>query len=357
MTQPLHLVLPALLWPNQTGSQAVAGVRLPSLNTLFGLGVLQHSSRKARTTAILELFGHDQGLQAHFRRLGEDNPEPSVLQPAPASSSAHTAILCADPVHLHFAREHVLLADATDLDITHDEAEALVSALNDTFNDLEPGFGRFEACHPTRWYVHLTQPPQARFSVLDAVVGRPVALFMPEGEEARRWRQLMNEAQVVLHNHPINQAREARGRQAVNSLWLWGEGDASITPRAPAARVLSHDPLVRGLARASGAQADCPDADRADHALAADTLLVLDGLYKPSLYLDLDRWLAGLLALERDWFAPCLQALRQGRFDRLVLHAPGEGGSLQLTVKRHDLLKFWRRPRALSTLQDTQGAT
>ena len=44
------------------------------------------------------------------------------------------------------------------------------------------------------------------------------------GEGAERWRALLNESQIVLHNHPINAVREARGAVAVNSLWFWGAG-------------------------------------------------------------------------------------------------------------------------------------
>ena len=41
----------------------------------------------------------------------------------------------------------------------------------------------------------------------------------------------MNEAQMILHTHPVNAEREARGMPAVNSVWLWGGGTLpAITP-------------------------------------------------------------------------------------------------------------------------------
>ena len=34
----------------------------------------------------------------------------------------------------------------------------------------------------------------------------------------------MNESQKLLKNHPVNLAREAKGLQPANSIWLWGQG-------------------------------------------------------------------------------------------------------------------------------------
>jgi hypothetical protein len=48
------------------------------------------------------------------------------------------------------------------------------------------------------------------------------------------WRHAINEAQMVLHAHPVNQARQAAGQPVVNSLWPWGGG------RLPAATHRHH---------------------------------------------------------------------------------------------------------------------
>jgi hypothetical protein len=60
-----------------------------------------------------------------------------------------------------------------------------------------------------------------------------------EGDSVQRWqgrtplsasrllRRLQNEAQMVLHGHPVNEGREARGEPAVNSLWLDHAGSAT----------------------------------------------------------------------------------------------------------------------------------
>ena len=49
---------------------------------------------------------------------------------------------------------------------------------------------------------------------------------------------------MLLHAHPVNEAREARGEPAVNSLWLWGAGPrAAPGRRARGARSPRDDPL------------------------------------------------------------------------------------------------------------------
>lgn len=273
--------------------------------------------------------------QASARMLGD----------APQRDSSATW-LCADPVHLHFAREHLLLADATYLDLQQAEADALVEALNTFFRDVEPDFGGIVVAAPDRWYLKLTARPMATFSPVDDVIGRPVAAFLPEGEDAAYWRRMMNEAQVLLHNHPVNAAREARGQRAINGLWLWGAGDLPEELHCPFRTVLTQDPVVRGLARACGAEVLAPGSmsDLPEH----DCLVVLDDLHKPSLYRDVERWEAGLARLERDWFAPLVEALRHRRVDELTLYAPGEHDAVALALRPIDLWKFWRRPRSFS---------
>ena len=64
---------------------------------------------------------------------------------------------------------------------------------------------------------------------------------------------LLNEAQMVLHAHPVNEAREARGEPAVNSLWLWGAGRAARRARRWQS-VAADDPAVLGARGLAGAR-------------------------------------------------------------------------------------------------------
>ena len=332
----IQLLIPGLLWPVATLLGPASGVTLDGLATLLGRGRRQVTAFEPYDRQLARLFGlHGDTLPlATLRRLGEADA------PAPEPGSHW---LCADPVNLSFAREHLLLQAFPDEELDAAECAELVRELNGIFADL----GRFEACTPTRRYLRLHQPTAVTLYPLDDVTGRPVKHFLPEGDDARLWQRTMNEAQIVLHNHALSRAREEAGRRAVNSVWLWGAGALDTPPQAPAPHVQATDPISIGLARAAGVAVGAPDPGSA---LKQDTLVVLDALRKPAQQLDLDTWRRGLEALERDWFAPLAEAFRAGRIERLRLSAPSDRGTLELALSASERWKFWRKPYAFDAL-------
>ena len=328
----LHLVIPGLLWPSEQARGFADALPLPALTLLLGRGQTRRQHAESPEQAWRRIFklAPETAADASLRRLGEDD-----------GLRETDTVMCADPVHLHFAREHLLLADASELDIRDDEAQTLVASLNDVFGDI----GRFEAPAPARWYLYPATLPTARFSPLGDVTSRPVAHFMPSGEDAAMWQRTMNEIQIHFHNHPLNAEREARGRRAINSVWLWGAGSLPPSLNAPAPALVMHSPLARGLARAAGVE---PGSAQQLAALApGNTLVELDTLLGASRYLDLEPWQAALIQLEADWFAPALAALRGRRLSRLTLSVPDERGSLSVDVTPSRLLQFWRRLESL----------
>jgi hypothetical protein len=59
---------------------------------------------------------------------------------------------------------------------------------------------------------------------LDRVIGQNVKAWMPIGTAARPLQRLQSEMQMLLYNHPVNDARDARRQITVNSFWLHGVG-------------------------------------------------------------------------------------------------------------------------------------
>ncbi|BAL24341.1 hypothetical protein [Azoarcus sp. KH32C] len=341
----IHLVIPGLIWPGASAIGPASGLQLPALARLLGLGHRHVAPFEPLDRQLARLLGYPSPNEedaplplAALRRLGEDA--------APPPAASHW--LCADPVNLSFAREHLLLNDFPEDELSPDEVAALIGALNETFSDI----GQFEACTPARWYLRLAAPTRARLYPLHDVVGRPIQHFLPEGEDARLWQRTMNEIQVVLHNHRVNQARESAGRRPANSLWLWGAGELAASARRPATAVQTREPLTRGLARAAGVEPTAPDCTAA---LKDETVVIIDSLLKPALQLDIDRWRNTLVALEREWFAPLADAIRTRRVRSLRLTAPGDRGTLELAVQASDRWKFWRKPYAFDALLKTMA--
>ncbi|HKY01591.1 MAG TPA: regulator, partial [Burkholderiales bacterium] len=209
---------------------------------------------------------------------------------------------------------------------------------------------------PHRWYVRLNEPPIIESTPLAEVRGKDIDPHLPRGPEAMRWRGFLNEAQMLLHQHSVNEAREERGALPINSVWLWGEGSSAPPPTRPFQRVRGRSALAAGLALASGASAQA----RPEHAsewfknTSAEgvELIVLDDLLAPACYGDLHAWQSRLQQLERHWFAPALAALRDGRIGMLSIHSMGAGASFSVETTRQDLRYFWRRPKALNTYAD-----
>ncbi len=332
----IHLVVPGLLWPKDSVAEVTRGLELPALHALLGRG------RRARRPAapaerwLCEAFGVRAGEMQELpvgalRLLGEGH--------APGAD----AWLCADPVHLRFSR-NTLVVDAAGPDLGIDEAAQFAAALNGQLAE----FGEFLAPHPQRWYLRAWRTPRILTHSPAAVAGRTLEPFLPQGDDARHWRRLINEAQVLLHNHPLNAAREAAGRPTANSLWPWGAGALPGAARAPAPHVQADHPLARGLAKLAGVPA-APVPERFDSAVSQG-LTFLETLWTPAQGLDAGAWRAGLAELETRWFAPALAALKARRAHGLRLTALGDDATVDIALDAGDLWQFWRRPRSLASL-------
>lgn len=241
------------------------------------------------------------------------------------------------PVHLLLHRDSFVLADETFASLPAVHARQLVETLNAHF--AADGL-QFSALQPNRWYLRVSVPPLLQTESPLHAVGRSIQPFLPQGADALRWHGWLNEAQMLLHGHPVNRAREDQGFLPVNSVWPWGGGVLPVCgDAAPQAMVWSGDPVARGLALAHGCAAENlpPSAqDWLNHAESGKVhMLMLDAL-------SVSDPAQALLSLDESWFSPLLAALRDGRIGRLTLHLAGTRmHDFELT--RGELLKFWRR--------------
>jgi hypothetical protein len=241
----------------------------------------------------------------------------------------------ADPVHLRVMDDRLVVVPAEAFAVNAREALALCEALNAHFAGMD-----FTVSQPRRWCARLKQVDESR-PALDAA---GTALELPKQAAA-----LLTEVQMVLHAHPVNEAREARGEPAVNSVWLWGGGRAPQA-RAPWQSVAADDPAVLGAARLAAArQRALPRSAREWLERLPEEgrhLAVLDALRVP-LALGSDTVQNELEMLEREWFAPLLAALRGGRIGMVTVHVPDAAEALSFETIRGDLRRFWRLPRPI----------
>lgn len=347
----LSLLVPELIWPNPEDRDTLDPLDCPALAALIARGRQEMRTAQSLEATLGDAFGHVNGAPyAPFRLLGEAN---GLVE----ASAGHW--LNADPIHLRFHQNLLVLSDSASFGIELDEARAFADALNEHL----AGVGRFHVGAADRWYLQLADssgledldtPP------LSAMIGRSIDRFLPDSPTLQGLRQLLNEAQMVLHAHPLNQQREEAGRPPVNGLWLWGGG------RLPARResdsdsesdfdgVWSINPLAKGLARAAGVPTHPVPVDAAtllEHAASATHhLVVLEDLLGPVHYENAADYRAAMNELEKNWFAPLLAALKAGHIRRLRIEASTAYAAVAWESRRSDHWKFWRRLPTLSAI-------
>jgi len=56
------------------------------------------------------------------------------------------------------------------------------------------------------------------------ITRKAIMEFLPSGDGADVVINIMNHAQMVLHDHPLNKKRKEQDHPVANSIWLWGHG-------------------------------------------------------------------------------------------------------------------------------------
>jgi hypothetical protein len=334
-----RLLVSDLFWPDRDFRDLYRELRTPALELLLGKGRRTHSEAGSAEAWLCAQFNVD--------RQGDWPVAPYSLLADGGAPDAHHW-LRADPVHLRLDGNHLVLADSSAFPLSQQEAESLTGSLNTHFS--EDGL-RFHPLRPDRWYLRAEAAPELETTTLPEAAGRSIDALLPRGDNAGIWRARLNEIQMLLHRHPVNEEREGAGRLPINSIWLWGGGRLQDPVSAPCDAVWTGDPFAAGLAQAAHIAArDVPDGAADLLRVSASegvNLVLLDRLRGAAHYGDAGGWREGLQQLERDWFAPLLHALRQDRVGMVSVHALGSAGALSAEITRGDLRRFWRRVKPL----------
>lgn len=265
--------------------------------------------------------GESAQLRRHFDVQPDAWSAAALTRQVDAGDAAGSLWLRADPANVAPDMQGArLMASAETLRLEPADTAALLPALQPLF----AGFGfQLDAPSPSRWYLRLPDDtPLPAFTAPDRALGDDLFEHLPEGDDSRRWRALLTEAQVVLHQHPWNEQRMAQGWRAVNSLWFWGAGRLPQSVRTGHAQVRSRDALLQGLAAMAGV--------RVDGDQAVDALVDL-------------RQLRSLDQLTRDAIAPLLDAIGRGELRELLLDF--EDGA-RYRIHRGQRWHFWKKPLA-----------
>lgn len=271
--------------------------------------------------------GREATVRAGFQFLGTEVPYAALSRSLDANDAAGALWLRADPACVVADAVTARLLACGALGLSDAESTEFARSVRTLFGDA--GF-LLEPTTPQRWYLRC--PREARlphFAAPDEALGDDLAQHLPRGDNERQWRHLLNEAQVILHNHPHNVRRQARGLLPVNSLWFWGAGCLPEWVRTPFDRVLSNDRTVVALARLAGVTTSPVSLEALTRGEASSILLDLRSVDDRAL-------------LERDWFPRIERLLAERTLDALTLSlADGR----RVRYRRVHRWRVWRRPR------------
>jgi hypothetical protein len=339
----LHLLVPGLFWPDPAEARAYDGLALPALGRLLGKGTAVPAGEHGVEGWLAGLWGHDPARA----------PVAELLATQAALTGRPGHWLCADPVNLQPRGAELFLTEGGGLDIREHEARDLVEALGRFFS--EDGL-TFVAWRPDRWLIRSDRPAPIATAPLSAVHGHPIDGLLPAGDQGIVWLRWLNEAQMLMHSHAVNSARESDGRPLINSLWLWGGGSPGTPAPSPFETVYSDDDTVAALA-SDVEVAPVPESLETPlrAATRGTTLLHLPQVHEAARVADLEAWRKALEVLDENFVAPALGALAAGFVDSIALTGITGRRGVEVRLSRRDTLKFWRRPATLGASLALRG--
>ena len=323
----MQVVIPALFQTNPL-LDMMGEPRLAALDTLLARGRLV----TAPPNNLIDWLCQQLGIPKQ-----QDTPIASICLAMDGTNPENKVWLRADPVHVRITRDQLILSDIPGL--TDDEAAQLCAALAMHFGeDFSPTITRTGA-----WIVQANSHTDISTTALSSAIGKHIDPLLPKGADALHWRKLLNEIQMLLFAHPVNQAREASGLPTANSVWLWGGGRLPTLPdTATKPAIMTSHLLAQTLAKFADTsllpmQTTWQTAESADlHA----SLIILDQPHTALQNSDYAAWLDAIKVLERNWLQPLYNS---NQCFELIDPAAGK----TLVWKSTDRWKLWRRPERI----------
>lgn len=163
--------------------------------------------------------------------------------------------LCCDFVSLQSGHNDMVMKDYTGGQLSKNDSEDLLKALQDQVFDAKVRFHSLGSYHNVATIQELSI--SERLTPPDELIGEGIRDHMPAGKEAKALVFVLNQAQIILHNHPLGKKLKETEKDPVNSVWFWGNGPLPKLPPFEEkytfdASVVSASSLFQGMAKAAG---------------------------------------------------------------------------------------------------------
>jgi len=166
--------------------------------------------------------------RAHARALGWDQRAPLPWAAWQTRSTDPGAQAWITPCHWQIGMDQVFMLEPASLKLSDEESQALLQTLLPYLQEDGLQVRWHDALH---WHACGELLGGWAAPSLDRVIGANVRPWITSGLPGALVR-LQSEMQMLAYNHPVNDARLARGLLPVNAFWIHGAGRLPV-PCAP----------------------------------------------------------------------------------------------------------------------------
>ena len=162
--------------------------------------------------------------------------------------------LCCNFVTLQASHNDMVMKDYTADHLSSEESINYLNALQTQISDFGVTF--YPGVGPHNIMVMNSKPFTKRLTSPNELIGEGIRKFMPVDAEFKDLIYIINQAQIILHNHPVNKKRKLESLDSANSIWLWGNGKNGTLPSfekkyGKSGSLISASLLFQGMAKSA----------------------------------------------------------------------------------------------------------
>ena len=162
--------------------------------------------------------------------------------------------LCCNFVTLQASHNDMVMKDYTADHLSSEESINYLNALQTQISDFGVTF--YPGVGPHNIMVMNSKPFTKSLSSPNELIGEGIRKFMPVDAEFKDLIYIINQAQIILHNHPVNKKRKLENLDYANSIWLWGNGKNGTLPSfkkkyGKSGSLISASLLFQGMAKSA----------------------------------------------------------------------------------------------------------
>ncbi len=212
------------------------------------VNTVPEKSAPGNDTALLSLLGFDP------EKFGA-SPAAFMAKALDVDLQADEVPLCCDFIILQSSHNDMVMKDYSAGHLATEASKVLVAGLQEGIADPELAF--YAGQGPHNLMVLKSPPFPGNLKAPHELIGEGIRQFMPSDDVYKDLVYIMNQAQILLHNHPFNKTRKREGNDTINSVWFWGDG---ASPNLPAfeteygkkAGLVSANLEMQGMALSAG---------------------------------------------------------------------------------------------------------